>query len=449
MLAYYYLILGIFLIFFEVLRPKKVKVDFLSVFGLVFFLGYISAGFLLNLDFQEFATGNAKWVDPKTIGSLSAALAIPLGYLFVALGFYSFRPGSWSKIAFQTSREVSFYTWSIFIGIVLSLLLISVYSSQYGGYISALAKSSLIRSGLIESGPFSFFKRFFPLSQFCSFLVFFLLFVKKVQQHRTTLYLMFFFSILITFYTLLLQSGRLSIIEYFLIFPLIMVASDNRKIFKNLLTFSPVFLLIIIFGDAVFNSLKELEKDFFEVDSLVAFELDPYDENNWVAVIFGNFQHYYVSLEVALNVVSKGQHELRWFVDWIYGFQTLLPDVILGTKAPDTIGSFNTQYIKGYFIMQIPPGLFAYGIYSMGWTGLIFWTYLFGYIGGYFHNLALYNLKTYYWGPIVYVSLIIILGYKLVGGEPAMFFQAIFTQAFLCLLLIFSGGKNSIQMLKH
>lgn len=443
MMALYYFLMGIFIILFELIRPKRWKFDFLSMINLKIFLLYPLSGFVLNYDFVRFASRDAKYVGADRLGTLSAAMGISWGYLFVLLGYYFYKPGKLARITFSHHKSIGFYTTLAFIGILLSISFIYIYSLQYGGFISALQLSDAIRSAAIDPGPFSFMKRLFPLVELCSYLIFSLLFVGRVQKFRGILYAFFGISIILTFLTLVMRAGRLNFIEYALTFYLLWVMHKKKLYLKYLIFIFPLAIIVILFGDQFFSSLRPGAPDL-DLNLFLSGETGSDEDKGWLAEIFKNFYFAYISLEVAFQVALTQQHHLRFFMDVIYGFFSLLPEIFLGIHVPDTIAYFNTEYITGVYESLIPPGIFAFGIYSMWWPGLFIVSFILGYLVRLLQEFSFNNLHLSFWGPLIFVLFLFLAG-KLIAGEPRVFFQSSIIKMLACIYLILVERDKTYQ----
>ena len=152
-----------------------------------------------------------------------------------------------------------------------------------------------------------------------------------------------------------------------------------------------------------------------------------------------NFYYPVYSLDVAFGK----NYQLRWFVDFIYGFISLLPDHWFGTEQIKSIFYYNTQYITGSNKFAIPTGFLAFAIYSMWWPGLIVFCFTYGWIGRYLQTILSNHIHSIFWMPFVYV-VVAQMWMDFLGSDPETFLQAYFCYLIAVFLLFLIASKISI-----
>lgn len=207
----------IFIFFSEFLRKKAKKFDYLTLFNLVFILCYPLPAFLLgvNLGTSELSLGSKLYT-----GDIQTTYAIFLGYFAVVAGYYSkSAEKAGSTLCIETTNQRNGVILTVFL-ILISFLSIYLYGLQYGGILNALSKTILIRSNVVESGAFVFFKHFMNFSKFASYLLAAYFFSSELTKtkhssvSKTILAILLSLSIFASFTASFLSSSRAALIYY-------------------------------------------------------------------------------------------------------------------------------------------------------------------------------------------------------------------------------------------
>ncbi|WP_321327969.1 hypothetical protein [uncultured Ilyobacter sp.] len=211
---------------------------------------------------------------------------------------------------------------------------------------------------------------------------------------------------------------------------------------KKIGSIAVVGLFVLLYGDAIFSNLKYLPDGPMELLHNIQNSIKYNDINikNTIYGILGNFQLSALSLNVAFDVINDYNFSYRFFSDVIYGFLSLIPEVLTGISVPETIAYHNTYYIKGEFISNIPPGMLGFAIYSMGWAGLFLFSYIWGWIGSFINRLLSNNMDNHYWIYPLYV--LTAMDWSIASsGEPRLFFQSKFILLVIAYYLLFVSNK--------
>lgn len=418
-----YLVLLFLIAFIEIVRKKINKFDFLTLFNIYFSLMYPLPAFLLAVDFENSASDVGLGISLYT-NNIQTALAIFTGYFIVLIGFYSNSAYRWgNNIIIKARGNHSTVIIYAIILLLLSCLSIYIYGLQYGGFLNALANTALIRVQAVEGGPLVFFKHFTLFSIFASYLLGSFVFIKKMKEGRVFLYIVFVFSTFVALTAITLTGGRAYLINYLLVFYLVYILK-NRKISWIFATlFVCLAALMLFYIRILFFSLTALSDGYSAVintflDSITSNSANDFNFYNFIQ----NFQFPIYSLDVAF---SKN-YELRWFVDLIYGFTSLIPDRFLGTEQPESIMYYNTLYIIGNRDFAIPTGFLAFGVYSLWWPGLIVVCFLYGWIGRYLQTILNKHIHEVFWMPFIYV-VIAQMWMDFVPSDPETFLQGYFS----------------------
>lgn len=309
---------------------------------------------------------------------LFTVLFVILGYL-VALATYLAgmrRRRTGNGPTKDRRRAMLIFVWAC---LILSSLFIAVYSIQYGGLFTALRDAAMIRAGggddlLQTEGNFLFLKYLIPVGAF-SLLG---LTTLKLEYNYSNIPLALI-SVVVVVLGFLMMAGRNRFLGLGLaLFILYFTALGARA------HFTPKRMLIILGALCVSYFILLYGKQFFasmSADSVSqAFQqrlANAGDNNPFEAL--QNFEHHYASIGVADAYVS-GSQGMRYFVDVINAPLSVLPSRLIGMDKPQPISVFNTYMITGVYDSRIPPGLIAFGIYSLGYLGVPILMAVYGYL---------------------------------------------------------------------
>lgn len=445
MLAVAYLGLTLFIILIEIFRKKKVVFDFWSFFNFIFCLMYSIPAFLMsaNLGVKGVTnTGGFKF----NINDAQVLLAIFLGYFTILIGFRSASAqNNARKIILSWRSEKMILKVAIFL-LLFSCVSVQIYASQFGGVITAISKATFIRTAVAEGGILVFFKHFMFLSFCASYLLAALIFYQKRRKHKLFLYTAFVISVICTVIGVTITGGRAHLIIYFLTFYLVKVIVNNKV--PWLLTISLLLpsILFVLYGKAFFFSLSGIKDGFDAVRELFVAGIESQSEQSeGFSNLVGNFSYQIYSLKAALST----DYPQRLFIDWYYGIVSFLPERLLNIQLPETISTLNTTYITGTNEFKIPTGMFAFGIYSFSWPGLIVVCFAYGWIGSFLETICYNHLFKAYWMPFIYVMSAQIWIDFFTSGDPGIFLFAYFGYLLSIFILFIMGSKISIGKEKN
>ncbi|AOY81705.1 hypothetical protein BJP36_19115 [Moorena producens JHB] len=418
--AYLGLILCMFLT--EIKRKKTGKLDFLTLANLIFFLVYAFPGFVLSANLEnarhELNWGNTLYTDnPQTV------IAIFVGYVLIVIGFYSKSAEKFGKtITIKSYSDKVVIVFALFL-LLFSCLSIQIYGSQYGGVMVALAKSHLIRSTTVESGNLVFFKNFMFFSFFASYLLAALVFFSNLKKCKFILFSLFLLSVVASWISATLTAGRIPFVRYIIGFYLVYVLKTGKFSFTFTLTFVSSAALFLIHGKTLFFSLSALPDGYVAVVERFRQSLDSGSNESFSIIeLVENFVFPVHSLDAAFN----NHYPMRLFLDIYYGVLSLIPERLTNMEFPETLSFENTANIIGSNEFAIPPGILAFGIYSMSWIGLIIISLSFGWIGRYLQTIFNNQLHTIYWMPFVYILTAVTWIDFITFGDPEAYLIANF-----------------------
>ncbi|WP_350016676.1 hypothetical protein ABNK63_03235 [Rhodanobacter sp. IGA1.0] len=267
----------------------------------------------------------------------------------------------------------------VWLCLILSTICIVVYSSQYGGLLAALKDAAMIRAGggddlLQTDGNFLFLKYLIPVSAF-SLLG---LVALKVEYGYSNAVLVIICTIVVIL-GFLMMAGRNRFLGLGLALFILYFATLGPRA-----KFTPKRMLIIIGAICVGYFVLLYGKQFFasmSADSVSqAFEqrvANVGDGDNFK--ILQNFEHHYASIGAA-DAYVYDLSGMRYFIDVVNAPLSILPTRLVGMEKPVPISVYNTYMITGVYDSRIPPGLVAFGVYSLGYLGVLLVMAVYGYL---------------------------------------------------------------------
>jgi oligosaccharide repeat unit polymerase len=445
MIAISYLGLILFIIFTEIVRQKNNKFDLLTFFHIMFTLMLAFPAFLFAASLVEQNGENAAFIkinvyDPQMI------LSIFIGYFSVLIGFHSQSSKKYAKYL-----EISWHSKEIIFNIGLFFFLLStvsilLYTSQFGGVINALSQSTLIRMSLAEgAGSLSFLQHFMFLSYFSSYLFMASIQSKVFNKYKLIIYTFFVVSIINSIIAAMTTGGRANLIYFFLLFYLAYIIKANKVPLVTTITLLFSAILLTLYGKTFFFSLTVIKDGFFAFQEAFLANIDSQpSEGSFFEQLVSNFAFPLYSLQAALNT----EYPVRLFMDWLYGIITFIPERIFPIQIPETISTINTEYIAGVTDFEIPTGMFAFGIYSLSWPGLIIVCYVYGWIGRYLETAICRHMSDATWMPFIYVICSKIWIDFFTAGDPRVFLFTDFW-ALIGNLTLFSVGSQVLITKMH
>jgi hypothetical protein len=314
-----------------------------------------------------------------------SALMLTLSYLISYKSYFMFK-----KINLNIGGnffDIKTLTIASNISLILCGLFIYIYISQYGGLYRALESAAAIRSGygeLEDGAKLTFVKYLMPIGVFP-----FLLYGYKVSTSPKILnILLWVISFLLVFLAFILMSGRTRIVIYILAMVIIFIYSKKTIKINKIFKYIPLFFIVslfIMYGKTIFSSLGSILNG--ESIQNIIYESDK--NETFLGSILGYFSHRTYAVEAALKNFNE-THSLYWFKDNFLSIFYLIPERLTGIVKPDSISPYNTEVLTGIYEATIPPGILAYGIYSLWIPGLIIvaimYSSIFGLVDSYFQK---------------------------------------------------------------
>ena len=451
MLSILYISLIIFIALFELARYKQRKFDYLTFFNIIFCISYPLPGFILS------ATTNSNLVSSMLLGTtidlnnVQVPLAIFITYFLVTIGFYSKSSQRFARTIHikSTNRHRTIIVFSILL-LVISLLSIYLYSSEFGGLLSAIADASLIRSRVIEAGRLSFFKRFIFFSLFAAYLLASILFIKEIKNHKFILGIIFLISIIIFIVSFLIMANRAVLVRSIITFYLAYVIRKGKFSLGFMSIFIVASCVFVFYGKEIFGSLIALPNGIDAVvdsfrHSLDTKDMEEFDLNQLSSEISFPISSIYAALHTP--------YEIRFFNDWMYGFASFLPDRLLedllSYEVPETLSFYNTYYLIKSNEYEIPSGFISSCLYSFSWPGVVIFSFIYGWLGRCLDKILISRITNIYWMPFIYVAAGLVWADFIPYADPKILLHTHFWFFASSFILLFVGTKISFKKVNY
>jgi hypothetical protein len=342
-------------------QTRRLSIDGLMMMNVSFAIIYGYSG-LINTISEEHS-------GRLSSDSVIVAVLCFIGYISVlasyAIVFHStkVRPASEATFRVSNTRILT----GAYVAFLLGLVSVYFYARSYGGMGNALQYAAVIRSGYGEdylngAGLTLFFKRFIPVLQYLPIIA-----LSLFLERRRLIYLIIFSaSALITIFGLFIMAGRGRIV----IFTLLLVISSITYFNKNrkLSIANTIALILVIFLTDVYITYG---KDLFNYQLVEGGSINnilhgkPY-------ILFQTFVEYYQHrIDSIFVAISETEFGPTWFYDSFAIPTYLIPTRLTGITGPPSISYINTYLLTGDWDSMIPPGMIAYGFYSMGVIGVV------------------------------------------------------------------------------
>jgi len=455
-------LMGIFILLivaFELYRPKVTRVDFLSAYNALFILYYPLIIIFLVTSFDDAIRSNPTIPMQQFLRfDLEVVAAIIIGYCATVIGFYSRGAMRLAhKIEIVPRAKVTTDALTALAFFFFALLCTIAYTVQYGGPIEALSQASGIRAGYVEPGAFAFLRKLLPTAQVATLICLAFVVEKRwmdddgphTQLIRRGMVILLILSFLLVMYCLLLRSGRGAIIIFFLIIYTSFVVRKKSLMPLTLLIVGAGASFFLMVGDDLFRSFRALQTGGFE-DVWIALtaENEPeieIAETPILIVYFQQFLHLVPSLSGALKVIPAQPDELRWFADWIYGVLSLIPERMIPIETPKSVTVYNTYVLLGVRESTIPPGILAFGVYSMWWPGLILYCMAVGWAGRFIQTVLLPRRVHCFWSYVMYAQFVFVWAMGVQDGDPRLTVRSYFVYIGWILVATFIINRVGIR----
>ena len=410
---------------------RQIKVDYFSVFLLIFLVLYILLPlFLINEPYflvDQGANWGERFLDLSDIHH--NGLIVSIGFLALFLLFYLFLhvvlPGS--RVPSQIVHdgvESNLKSWGIGFT-VFGFVSLLIYSSTNGGLINTLINAQSLRSGTLqEEGSLTFFKHFMRVSYLGTFCFFSLI----AKSHRKTNFLpMFIISLSVSLIVVWVYAGRANAISFILVFFLFNVffKGMNLKGVVKLLLAGIVGVLILASFRLIIRYVKNpnLGLDVFSGIESIA--------NKIIVALSVS----YSSLVVTLNEIDM--ESIYYGKGLFFAFLNLIPKRLFDLESPETINFFHTSlfgYVRDERGYTITASMLSYFLIEAHYFGLIIGALFIAMIIRFLQSFSYQVPRNSFFGLVTSYYLIKIPAY-IVNSDPASILVSEFS-ILVCILLI-------------
>lgn len=351
---------------------RKKKYDFLFIFNLTYLILFcvIPITIIINPSLLYFDIP-ANWAyhfEYYQHQLVSASVYVFVFYIFFILSYYlfnkrSFVNGKTKEKLLSINNDVIYRLGVLFL--IIGIVSFFVYSMSMGGPISAITNAQLKRSGVYESGAFSFFKHFMKSVYFSLFI--FMTIKPKNKFLRVNSKILLVTSFIFTIIVLLAYSGRANIVIMIMVIFFYKNILNNKILQKKThlfkyLTFVLLFGVIAAFFRPFMLLISGREIVFEGADALIQI----------LSAIVKSLSVPFISLMVALNQFSFNDISLG--LGFLQVFTDIIPSQLFSIDNGFLINNLNTE-LFGYQLdsrnYNINAGLLAYFYYEFYWFGMI------------------------------------------------------------------------------
>lgn len=316
---------------------------------------------------------------------------------------------------------------------IVGVMSVFLYSSMYGGIANALKYAALIRAGygdlaLVGSGNLLFFKNLIPLLQFLPIC----LLGTFLNTRKLGAMFLFLGAFGIAVFGLFLMSGRGRVVLFVVLLAICgwSFVSRKRKISGASVVLAAIVMLVldffITYGKVFFRYFDSPDLDFLQI-----FQDRPY-------IPLEEFVNYYRHrVESIAYAINDTRFSPTFFYDSFAILSFVIPTRITGLVAPDSISYINTFLQTGLWDSMIPPGLVAYGYYSLGVAGVLLSSAVYGLVPGLIDRRnkvegVVGNTRIYYRYPFLLIWLV----YFLQGDPRVMIVNLASTLLFIVTIIL-------------
>ncbi|MGK0270223.1 MAG: hypothetical protein ACI88H_000866 [Cocleimonas sp.] len=347
-----YVPLFLFIIFFEVFRKKKQKVDTLSIFGFSYLLGYVITLMLWGIVPENFShlpyslSYNASEKLEVILVFYAAYFLFLVFYYFINLVKFKF------LIKFYSINQTYFKLDKKVLLICSFFCLIVVFNIFYTGSISDyISAGNEARHNQVSFGLGGYLNYFLS----ASLSIFILLSFVYVSSNNISIKAIILFFAFILFIGMLSRGGRGGIVFTVIYLIIYLYSIDIFKLkVKNVFVviFSSVFILFVIYNlRNITHNFMVGNEVFYGVDLLNFFD-------SFTNVIIYPFTYSVHKIFIVSEFYSDPEiyHYPRLGVDIIAGFAIVIPGVSGESLGLPVLPDIINQTVMGKDNGYIPPG---------------------------------------------------------------------------------------------
>lgn len=443
-----YLLIGVLIATWELLRKKEQVLDALSLANGYYFLCY-SFTPLANLAgfYDSTVLSTVRVTD---LGAPFLAGYLILGWVTLQLGWEYGMRSRLKYYAIEVNGKLSPVGVSV-VGILLFLVAFTVYNSAFGGYRAALKLGDSVRYGGVETDWRAGAARAFPI---VTIIAYFWLSQIYSSRHevKTRAWVIFAIALLAQLALFPLFSGRGYIINLLLGFFLIFAYIDRRIPWARLVLLSVPIYIIILFGKQFFYALPYLVSA--DLGGFLSAFLELHDARNEsgqgiLDPVFKESSHAIVSLATAIDVAGDAV-PYTFFKDFLFIIIVFIPQQVLSLfiTLPPSVSLTNSQLLMNLQVASLPPGFIGHCVYAAGAIGTIVGPFIYGAFGAAVSALldnAARKARGWVCALVIFNQL---YGAFIMNGDPKVFAQSDLTIP-LWLALFLLPGSRIVPKLRH
>lgn len=373
------ILLGCFIVVFELLRKKKDKIDFLTGTNFVYFLCFVVAPIYLYTS-KENIPPNWIWLYKTPLDSesfLYAGFLSFVGYLMIILGYYNFkksklnsRVSSYSQEYFSGITDKQVFKFALVMSFV-GLGSFYVYTMALGGVSRMLQIGILLRGNEVSvNSSWMFLKNIAPIVMVSSYFFYALAQTGNNRDARLVGRIMFLCTFFVSMLLLYHQAGRMSFLIYIMTFPLSKIVYFKKLKLSYIIMGVVAFVSLVLFGKQIFNLAVYSAGVSNRVDMIK-------ETGNFLSLLMVEFSFPFASLGNVIEKFSTGAN-FRYFIDFIQGIMSIIPDSVVSTSNMSSINTVNTEMFNITSSGAVPVDLVSFGYYNFGLAGVMITCFAFG-----------------------------------------------------------------------
>jgi hypothetical protein len=302
---------------------------------------------------------------PPTSGYYTFAVAVALAAYFVLL--LGIRLGTSDGVISRSVVRPRALLVSGALIAMIGLASLLLYARDIGG-VQFMLESILAYRASAEPvySRLGFLKTLSPLATAGAFLLF-----AAMQMGRRSMATRaaFLLAVSISMAALLVNGGRLMVIQFLVAFPLYFILRATRRTSLVMLAIGvAIFVGFAVFGHGIFDLFRGTER----ISEQIEFAARSPTE---LGVRFGlEFSYPVQSLSVSLRDVGADPYFFRWFNDIPLGLAYLMPKRLFSLELPPTV----TMQLGELAQAPVPADLLSFGYWSAGPLGLVAIVIFFG-----------------------------------------------------------------------
>ncbi|MEC2073408.1 O-antigen polymerase [Alkalihalophilus marmarensis] len=445
-MGYFSMVLSIFIFFavvlFELIRPKKMVIDFLTAVNIVYLLAFAVAPLYIYWFYDYTTWESIRKNDLNSSAFLYGSLLSIIFYIWFVLGYYFFNKlninsklSSFSEKMFNDTSSSRFSKAGLVLLLIGGISLI-VYIAVLGGFKNFIELGPVLRSnGNYIQSPLMFLKNLAPLLTVASF-IYYALFIDRTPK-RKRYFVLFLISFIGSSLILFHSSGRMSIFVFLITFPLAHIIMKNKISIKSIVLGTLLFLSLVLFGDSMMNvhSSSKLNSEYL-ANTLA-------NIGTTTGSVIEEFSFPFTNIANA-TLIFPTYYDYRYgFLDFIRGLDNVIPRSLINLSilAEERPSQFNTRIFNNSGTM--PVDIVTFGYMSFGFAGVMIIGLLFGLLTKMFESL--FSFRANLISCIFFSAWMIFFSFRIVYGDPGLAYSAVFDLAVGTILLYFFAKKKSIK----